>query len=57
MGIRVGVLLFVDSGDLSEVEIYGLDGKPTNGLPEPSSLELSDWTAPDSAERRHLSNP
>lgn len=55
-GNRVGVLLFVDAGYLSEVEIVGFEGTPTGGLPLPASLTLSEWSAHDSSGTRHLLN-
>ena len=57
-GNAVGVLLFVDDGYLSEVEIYSTDvSDGFAGLPDPGSLKLSEWSEPDEAGTRRLLNP
>jgi hypothetical protein len=42
-GNLVGVLLFVDDGYLSDVEVYSVDGSDC-GLPDPGALKLSEWS-------------
>jgi hypothetical protein len=57
-GNSVGVLLFVEDGYLSEVEIFNngeFDG--FDGLPQPRSLTLSEWSSPDENGVRSLTNP
>ncbi len=39
-GHLIGVMLFVDDGYLSEVEVYSVDGSGFGGLPDPTWLEL-----------------
>lgn len=57
-GNSIGVLLFVDDGYLSEVEIVSHKGVSTfAGLPEPAALKISKWSERDSRGRRHLLNP
>jgi hypothetical protein len=56
-GNSIGVLLFVKDGYLDDVEIYNNEGSRFAGLPVPSALRLSEWTAPDQAGIRHLTNP
>lgn len=54
---QVGVLLFVDDGYLSEVEVYSTTGDGFAGLPHPESLKLSEWTEPNEHGTRTLRNP
>jgi hypothetical protein len=56
-GNEVGVLLFVDDGYLSEVEVYRLGDGGFAGLPDPSALKLSEWSRPTERGVRHLLNP
>jgi hypothetical protein len=56
-GNPVGVLLFVDDGYLSEVEVYSVDGSGFAGLPDASTLELSRWSKANNTGMRHLLNP
>jgi hypothetical protein len=53
-GNPVGVLLFLDDGYLSEVEVYGMAGDDFAGLPEPGSLELTEG---NSGNIGHLLQP
>jgi hypothetical protein len=53
-GNPVGVLLFVDDGYLSEVEVYSVDGSGFAGLPDASTLELSQWSKANNTGMRHL---
>ena len=55
-GSAVGVLLFVDDGYLSEVEVYSVEGDDFAGLPRPTALTLSEWSEPDKLGTRHLRN-
>ena len=54
---RVGVLLFVDDGYLSEVEVYSLGDDGFAGLPDTATLKLSEWSETDSSGVRRLLNP
>ncbi len=56
-GNLVGVLLFVDDGYLSEVEVFNYEGSDFAGLPDPSALKLSEWSEATDAGVRHLLNP
>jgi hypothetical protein len=56
-GNLVGVLLFVDEGYLSDVEVYSRDGGGFAGIPDPSMLKLSEWSVLDERGMRHLLNP
>lgn len=56
-GNPVGVLLFVDDGYLSEVEVYSVDGSGFAGLPDASALKLSQWSKAKNTGMRHLLNP
>jgi hypothetical protein len=56
-GNEVGVLLFVDDGYLSEVEVYSNVGSTFAGVPDPNSLKLSEWTPPDAHGTSRLLNP
>jgi len=55
-GNAVGVLLFVNDGYLSDVEVYSFEGSFA-GLPDTDALQLSEWSAPDEHGARHLTNP
>jgi hypothetical protein len=50
------VLLFVEDGYLSELEVYGVEGSNFAGLPNPDSLKLSDWSTPSDRDSRHPLN-
>ena len=56
-GSQIGVMLFVDDGYLSEVEIYILDDGRFAGLPDPLELKLSQWSDLDASGSRRLLNP
>jgi len=56
-GNPVGVLLFVDDGYLSEVEVYSVDGSGFAGLPDAGALKLSQWSKAKNTGMRHLLNP
>lgn len=56
-GNLVGVLLFVDDGYLSEVEVFNYEGTDFAGLPDTSALKLSEWSEPNETGGRHLLNP
>jgi hypothetical protein len=56
-GNEVGILLFVDNGYLSEVEVYSFGGDDFAGLPHPEMLKLSEWSEDDGSATRHLLNP
>jgi hypothetical protein len=56
-GNRVGVLLFVKDGYLSEVEVHSWTGSEIAGLPAASDLTLSEWTEADGRGVRKLRNP
>ena len=56
-GNQIGVLLFVDDGYLSEVEIYSLAGDGFAGLPDRDALKLSEWSEASDSGVRHLMNP
>jgi hypothetical protein len=56
-GTEIGVLLFVDDGYLSDVEIYNFDDRGFAGLPDPAALKLSEWSERDESGSRHLLNP
>jgi hypothetical protein len=43
-GNEVGVLLFIEDGYLSEVEVYSTTGEGFDGLPQPLALKLSEWS-------------
>ena len=53
-GNQVGVLLFVDDGYLSEVEVYSIAGDRFGGVPDPRRLRISEWSEPDTDGARHL---
>ena len=57
-GNEIGVLLFVEDGYLFDVEVFS-DEEPSafGGLPDPSALKLSEWSAPEKGGARHLHNP
>ena len=57
-GNRVGVLLFVDDGYLSEVEIYDVmcEDRGFAGLPDANGLRLSEWSEPNEFGTRWLRN-
>ena len=57
-GNVVGVLLFVDSGYLSNVEVYDMmcEDKGFAGLPDASGLTLSEWSEPNEHGTRWLQN-
>ena len=56
-GNEIGVLLWVDDGYLFDVEVFSYEGSEFAGLPDPSALKLSQWSAADDAGSRHLLNP
>jgi hypothetical protein len=56
-GNAVGVLLFTEDGYLREVEVYSTTGDGFDGLPQPRSLQLSNWSEPDERGTRWLMNP
>jgi hypothetical protein len=56
-GNLVGLLLFADDGYLSNLEIYGMEGRDFAGLPRPEALRLSEWSEPSPGGVRHLLNP
>ena len=56
-GNEVGVLLFVDDGYLSGIEVYSATREGFSGLPQPRALKLSEWTEPDERGTRWLKNP
>ena len=56
-GNRVGVLLFVDEGYLSQVEVFSFGDDRYAGLPHPSALKLSEWSEEDASGGRSLLNP
>jgi hypothetical protein len=56
-GNAVGVLLFTEDGYLSQVEVYGVEGDDFDGVPQPDSLKLSEWSEPNDRGGRHLMNP
>jgi len=53
-GHLVGVLLFVDDGYLSELEVFGYESPEFAGLPRPDDLEISQWGKPDEDGVRRL---
>lgn len=57
-GNVVGVLLFVDDGYLSEVEVYDMmcEDKGFAGLPHADELTLSEWSEPNEQGTRWLQN-
>jgi hypothetical protein len=55
-GNAVGLLLVVDDGYLSDVEVYDY-GTGFAGLPDAAALKLSHWSEMDSSGARHLLNP
>jgi hypothetical protein len=55
-GNAVGVLLFTEDGYLSEVEVYSV-GDDFEGVTQPDSLKLSEWSEPSERGGRHLLNP
>ena len=56
-GNYIGVLLFVDDGYLSQVEVFNWADSAFAGIPEPDALKLSEWSTPDAEGRRRLLNP
>ena len=56
-GNSVGVLLFTEDGYLSQVEVYSVEGGGFDGLPQPVSLQLSEWDTPDEHGNSRLLNP
>jgi hypothetical protein len=60
-GNDVGVLLFVDEGYLSEVEVFDYGDGSYAGLPDPADLKLSQWSewfvTDDGSRGRTLLNP
>ncbi len=56
-GNKVGVLLFTEDGYLSLLEVYSVGGSRFDGLPQPDSLKLSEWSEPNESGTRWLVNP
>ena len=53
-GDAVGVLLVIDRGYLSDVEVYSNVEPTFAGVPDPSALKPSEWTTPDEFGTRRL---
>lgn len=56
-GNSVGVLLFVQDGYLSEVEVFSFEGSKFAGLPDPGNVRITQWSAPDEVGARYVLNP
>jgi hypothetical protein len=57
-GNLVGVLLFVDDGYMTELEIFSPGGESTfAGLPDPRELTIDEWSEPAPGGTRYLLNP
>lgn len=57
-GNMVGVILFVDDGYLSELEVFSHEERSEfAGLPDPAALQLDQWSEPDEHGTRWLLNP
>ncbi len=55
-GNAIGVLLFVEDGYLSEVEVYSVEGDGLSEVPSSTALTLSEWSDPDGGGTRRLLN-
>ena len=57
-GNPVGVLLFVDGGYMSNLEVFSAQGDSVfAGLPEPADLSIDEWSERDQDGVRYLRNP
>jgi hypothetical protein len=57
-GNLVGVLLFVDDGYMSNLEVYSASGESAfAGLPDPGDLTIDEWSQPDREGFQYLPTP
>ena len=57
-GTLVGVLLFVDDGYMSNLEVFSAGGASTfAGVPEPAALTVDEWSEADEQGAQYLLNP
>ena len=57
-GNLVGVLLFVDNGYLSNLEVFSAGARHEfAGVPDPAELTIDEWSEPDEGGSRYLLNP
>ncbi len=57
-GNLVGVILFVDGGYMSQLEVFSHEGVSAfAGIPDPADLEIDHWSEPDEHGTQYLLNP